>query len=94
MALQRGLVALLILLPDFTQEKSPTFDAHSLNVGHFNWKETVKNIIYWLNTGACNPPLKRHGPFVAFYLYCKIMSYGINHTYYSVKTVKIYFHLP
>ena len=27
--------------------------------------------------------LKRHGPFVAFYLYCKIMLYGINYTYYT-----------
>ena len=38
--------------------------------------------------------LKRHGPFVAFYFYCKIMLYGINYTYYSVKTVKIGFHVP
>ena len=38
--------------------------------------------------------LKRHGPFVAFYFSCKIMLYGINYTYYSVKTVKICFHVP
>ena len=38
--------------------------------------------------------LKRRGPFVAFYFYCKIMLYGINYTYYSVKTVKICFHVP
>ena len=38
--------------------------------------------------------LKRHGPFVAFYLYCKTMLYGINYTYYSVKTVKICFYVP
>ena len=38
--------------------------------------------------------LKRHGPFVAFYFYCKIMLYGINYTYYSVKTVKICLHVP
>ena len=38
--------------------------------------------------------LKRHGPFVALYFYCKIMLYGINCTYCSVKTVKICFHLP
>ena len=38
--------------------------------------------------------LKRHGPFVAFNFYCKIMLYGINYTYYSVKTVKICFHVP
>ena len=30
--------------------------------------------------------LKRHGPFVPFYFYCKIMLYGINYIYYSVKT--------
>ena len=35
--------------------------------------------------------LKRHGPFVAFYFYCKIMLYGINYTYYSIKTIKIFF---
>ena len=33
--------------------------------------------------------LKRHGLFLAFYFYCKIMLYGINYTYYSVKTVNI-----
>ena len=38
--------------------------------------------------------LKRHGPFVAFYFYCKIMLYDINYTYYSVKTVKICFQVP
>ena len=38
--------------------------------------------------------LKRHGPFVAFILYCKIMLCGIKYTYYSVKTVKICFHVP
>ena len=43
-----------------------------------------------LFTGATSCiPLKRHGLFVAFY--CKIMLYGIN---YSIKTVKIYFHVP
>ena len=36
--------------------------------------------------------LKRHGPFVAFYFYCKIMSYSINYTYYS--NIKICFHVP
>ena len=25
--------------------------------------------------------LKRHGPFVVFYFYCKIMLYGIHYTY-------------
>ena len=35
--------------------------------------------------------LKRHGPFVAFNFYCKIMLYGINYTYYSVKTAKYVF---
>ena len=35
--------------------------------------------------------LKRHGPLVAFYFYCNIMLYGINYTYYSVKTVKLCF---
>ena len=38
--------------------------------------------------------LKRHGPFVAFCMNCKIMLYGITYTYYSVKTVKICFHVP
>ena len=40
--------------------------------------------------------LKRHGPFVAFYFYCKIMLHvhGINYTYCSVKTVKMCFHVP
>ena len=38
--------------------------------------------------------LKRHGPFVAFNIYCKIMLYGINYTYYSVKPVKISFRVP
>ena len=38
--------------------------------------------------------LKRHDPFVAFYFYCRIMLYGKNYTYYSVKTVKICFHVP
>ena len=31
--------------------------------------------------GRCkqnNHRIKRHGPFVAFYFYCKIMLYGIN----------------
>ncbi|KAK2172986.1 hypothetical protein NP493_913g02000 [Ridgeia piscesae] len=32
--------------------------------------------------------------FVAFYFYCKIMLYGINYTYYSIKTVKICYHVP
>ena len=34
--------------------------------------------------------LKRHGPFVAFYFYCKIMLYGINYTYHSINTVNIF----
>ena len=38
--------------------------------------------------------LKRHGPFVAFHFYCEIMLYSINYTYYSIKTVKICFHVP
>ena len=38
--------------------------------------------------------LKRHGSFMAFYIDCKIMLYGIHYTYYSVKTVKICFHVP
>ena len=39
-------------------------------------------------------PLKRHGPFVAFCFYCKIMLYVIKYTYYSIKTIKIGFHVP
>ena len=46
------------------------------------------------NMTHAHTALKRHGPFVAFYFYCKIMLYGINYTYYSVKTVKICFHVP
>ena len=42
--------------------------------------------------GQCS--LKRHGPFVAFYFYCKIMLCGLNYTYYSVQTVKRCFHVP
>ena len=38
--------------------------------------------------------LKRHGPLMAFYFYCKIMLYDINYAYYGVKTVKICFHVP
>ena len=37
----------------------------------------------------CDAVLNRHGPFVAFYFYCKIMLYGIDYTCYSIKTVKI-----
>ena len=42
------------------------------------------------------PCLKRHGPFVAFYFYYKIMLHGINYTYYiySIQRVKICFHVP
>ena len=44
--------------------------------------------------GHSGKSLKRHGPFVAFYFYCKIMLYSINYTYYSIKTVKMCFHVP
>ena len=37
-------------------------------------------------TKAPGAVLRRHGPFVAFYFYCKFMLYGINYAYYSVKS--------
>ena len=45
-------------------------------------------------TVAAVDDLKRHGLFMAFNFYCKIMLHGINYTYYSIKTVKICFHVP
>ena len=43
-------------------------------------------------TSSVGGPLKRHGLYVAFY--CKIMLYGINYTFDSIKPVKICFHVP
>ena len=53
-----------------------------------------KNVTRYRRWYIKNDLLKRHGPFVAFYFYCKIMLYGINYTYYCVQTVKRCFHVP
>ena len=59
-----------------------------------NWLLLTAQHIQIQVVGLVTQSLKRHGPFVAFHFYCKIMLYGISYTYYSVKKVKICFHVP
>ena len=67
-------------------------ESENKDVVLYKYKPTVQTNEHKL--GQWSTFVKATWSVRGLYFYCKIMLYCINYTYYSVKTVKICFHIP